>query len=217
LSSRPPTEQELAATHDLLRAWEEVVAAGRHREGEVSFDSIAEDRGIFVWFAYWSPAASRWWDDDGSRSLGATGLSGGDDNLQFGWLVPQEVGETLLVVSVAANSPPRTGSATSEHPPGLAGFDALFTTVRGLPPDPAGELHKLVPWLADFDVKAMARLHSVPGCEDRGVDVRAVHIRNDDADEWFGYEVYPLDEPARRQNILGLIDPSPPVVFVRAS
>jgi hypothetical protein len=76
-------------------------------------------------------------------------------------------------------------------------------------------LHKLVPWLAGLDENAMARSHSVPGCEDQGFNIRGIHIQNDEADEWFGYEVYPLSEPTGRQNILGVIEPSRPVVFVR--
>jgi hypothetical protein len=115
LSLRPPTPRELAATYDLLRAWDETVASGRERE--VPFARMAEDRGILKWFAYWSPAESRWWDDDGSRSLAATGLSGYDDNGQFGWLVPQESGQALVVVSVAESLPLRTGSAPSKRRP----------------------------------------------------------------------------------------------------
>ena len=216
LSWRPPTEKELAATYDLLRAWEEVVAAAREREDGVHFDSMAADRDLSVWFACWSPAESRWWqeDEEGVRSLGATGLSPLDDHrAQLGWLVPQESAQVLLVVTGAESSPPRTGSAATEHPVGLPGFDALFTPKRGLPPDPGRELQKLVPWLAALDARAMARLPAVPGCGDQGFNVRAVHIQNDELDEWFGYEVYPLGETSRRENIIGLIEP--PAVFAR--
>ncbi len=216
LSPRPPTEKELASTYDLFRAWDEVVAAGPDREGKVAFDSIAAERGLSVWFAYWSPAETRWWQEEHSFPLGATGLSSYADDEQFGWLVPQESERPLLVASVLETAAPRTGSSTaSERPYGLPGFDALFTPARGLPPDRGRALHNLVPWLTALDVGTMARLHSVPGCEDRGFNVRAVHIQNDEGGEWFGYEVYPLSEPSQRRNILAVIELSPPVVFVR--
>jgi hypothetical protein len=55
---RPPTRRELAATYDLLRAWDDAVASGA--QGERSFERTAEDRGIYEWFAYWNFAESRW-------------------------------------------------------------------------------------------------------------------------------------------------------------
>lgn len=45
--------------------------------------------------------------------------------------------------------------------------------------------------------------------------MRAVHVQNDERDEWFCYEVYPLSEKRQRKNILAIVELSPPVVFVR--
>jgi hypothetical protein len=45
--------------------------------------------------------------------------------------------------------------------------------------------------------------------------LRAVEVQNDERDEWFCYEVCPLMEKRQRQNILAVIELSPPVVFLR--
>jgi hypothetical protein len=213
--ARPPSEQELAAVHDLLRAWDEVVAAKRQREAD--YHRMAAERGIYEWFAYWSPAEARWWQhDDDSRVLGATGLSGYDDEVQFGWMVPQEPSEVLLVVSLGQSAAP-LGPTGPERRAEATRTEALLGRRRGLPPDFAlvRDLHALVPWLAPLDEEAMARLHSVPDCEHQGFNVRAVHAQNDEHDEWFCYEVYPLSEKRQRQNILAVIEIDPAVVFLR--
>lgn len=221
VSARPPSEQEVAAARDLVRAWDEVVAAGRPQR-EADYYDMAVERGIYPWFANWSPADSRWreTDEDSAFAFGATRLLGYDDNAQFGWLVPQELGKVLLVVSLAERTRPR-GPTRSERRGGKTRADALFSarfgTRRGLPPDfeLARDLHALVPWLAPLDEEAMALLHSVPGCEDRGFNVRAVHVQSEERGEWCCYEVYPLSESRERQNILAVIEFSPTVVFLR--
>jgi hypothetical protein len=51
------SEQELAAAHDPMSAWDDVAVAGPEREAP--YHEMAAERGIYEWFAYRSPADAR--------------------------------------------------------------------------------------------------------------------------------------------------------------
>jgi hypothetical protein len=212
VSARPPSEQELTAACDLYHAWHEVVKAGNQRAAD--FGRMASDRGINEWGAYWSPSESLWWGNE-PGSLSATGLSAHADNAHFGWLVPQEPTDALLVVATAEVSLPPTGPTPGDSRADKTPFAPVMGDRRGVPRHRADELHGLVPWLRELDAEQMAKRESVPGCESHGFNVRAIHVMDeDDHDAWFCYEVYPLGD-ARRQNILGVVEVlEQPLVFV---
>lgn len=211
MDCRPPSAQELAATYDLIQAWEVADAAGGTHWA--SYDNLAASHGISDSWVYWSPAQSRWWESGNADPLWATGFCREDESAQFGWLVPQEQRPALLVAS--DDSQPRTGPDRSDSRVDESNFGRLMGNRRGLRPDSARDLRELVPWLRELDAGRMARLDSIPGCERRGFNVRAVQVMTEEADGWFSYEVYPRSEPSRRRGIVGVVELDPPGLFIR--